>query len=48
MTPLFFSDAESDLLRGSNMYGAVAEQRALWQAESETVQELLDDPRLTW
>ncbi|ORX33849.1 putative cytoplasm protein [Kockovaella imperatae] len=48
LTPLHYSEPELELLQGTNMYGAIEAQRALWKSESERINEAVKDPRLTW
>ena len=48
LTPLYFTSAELQLLGGTNLAGAVEEQRRKWQSESERVRRMLRLDGLTW
>lgn len=47
-TPLYFNKSERELLKGTNLYGAVEDRRAEWKAESAAVREVLQLEGLTW
>jgi hypothetical protein len=47
-TPMFFTQAEMQLLQGTNLYGAIAERQEEWQSESKVVSETLEEEGLTW
>ena len=48
LTPLHFTTPELDLLKGTNLAGAVEDQRRTWQEESEIVRQVLRLDKLTW
>lgn len=37
LTPLYFTDGELDLFRGSNLYGAALDQKRTWDAEWQSL-----------
>ena len=41
MTPLFFTENERALLKGTNVYSAAAERERDWKAEWEAVRDVL-------
>ena len=41
LTPLFFTEEELGLFKGTNMYGATLDQRAGWDMEWRNVVEVL-------
>ncbi|WWC66594.1 uncharacterized protein I206_100497 [Kwoniella pini CBS 10737] len=47
-TPLYFSSAELDLLKGSTMYQAVNARKQEWKAESDAIRSVLKEDGLTW
>lgn len=47
-TPLYFTDSELELLRGTNLYGAVLDRRREWKSEWEAMRAVLLDDGNTW
>ncbi|WVF70755.1 hypothetical protein IAT40_005549 [Kwoniella sp. CBS 6097] len=47
-TPLYFNDSELELLKGSNLLGAVEDRKREWKAESDAVRAVLKEDELTW
>ncbi|WWC99479.1 hypothetical protein V866_006382 [Kwoniella sp. B9012] len=47
-TPLYFSPAELELLKGSTLYGGVKARQEEWKAECEVVRKILKEDGLTW
>ncbi|WVW82084.1 hypothetical protein I302_104089 [Kwoniella bestiolae CBS 10118] len=47
-TPLYFSEGEVELLKGSTLYGGVKARKEEWKAECEVVRKVLKEDGLTW
>ncbi|KAI9638021.1 uncharacterized protein MKK02DRAFT_36002 [Dioszegia hungarica] len=47
-TPLYFTEPELDLLRGTNLHGAVMDRKAEWKEEWAAMNAVLKKDGLTW
>lgn len=47
-TPLYFTESELGLVRGTNLFGAIEDRRTEWQEEWKAVKQVLKEDGLTW
>lgn len=47
-TPLYYTEEERELFRGTNLFGATEDRIREWKEESEVVRTALKEDGLTW